>query len=365
MNPSLANRLRIGFAITFALLAGVTVIGVGRLFQLRQDFEDATTRSFELEVAGEHLRQAFIVEQAALRSAATEPAAARARYREAVRTADAAAADARAAGRGPGGGAAAPARAGSPPSAAGGCAIAEPILRGRAPPPAEQARLARDVIGSGDALLAAEAQRREALRDDVSDDTRKTALLVGVGLISGLIAAVLLFSGPDRLDAAAPRAARRRRRQARRRRPAGAGRGRRPGRDGDPRHRVQRDGRRAADRLPSRRGEPPAPRGDAGEPLRRRDHRRREGRRHRRQPRRPHAASASRDRGADPRRAVSGTVPPRRLERLLAGREQEELARRRGRDDPGDHRRRPRWARGGRRPCSRSATSPSAPGWSG
>ena len=76
MNPSLANRLRIGFAITFALLAGVTVIGVGRLFQLRQDFEDKTTRSFQLEIAGEHLRQAFLVEQASLRGAATDPSGA-------------------------------------------------------------------------------------------------------------------------------------------------------------------------------------------------------------------------------------------------------------------------------------------------
>src|SRR4051794_19564255 len=91
MNPSLANRLRIGFAITFALLAGVTVIGVGRLFQLRQDYEDATTKSFQVEIASEHLRQAFIFEQAALRNAAADAAGARARYRAAVRTADAAA----------------------------------------------------------------------------------------------------------------------------------------------------------------------------------------------------------------------------------------------------------------------------------
>ena len=95
MNPSLANRLRIGFAITFALLAGVTVIGVGRLFQLRQDFEDSTTKSFQIEVAGEHLRQAFLVEQTALRGVAAGTAGAEARYRAAVATASSAAVDAR------------------------------------------------------------------------------------------------------------------------------------------------------------------------------------------------------------------------------------------------------------------------------
>ena len=194
MNPSLANRLRIGFAITFALLAGVTVIGVGRLFQLRQDFEDATTQSFQMEIAGEHLRQAFIVEQATLRGATTNRQQARRRYDAAVATANAAAADARRL--------AADEEEVQPllrkRLAAEGhwrATVAEPILAGRPPPPKEQARVARNVISSGDAVLTAEGQHRDSLREDVSDDTRKTALLVGVGLISGLIAAVLLFSG--------------------------------------------------------------------------------------------------------------------------------------------------------------------------
>jgi len=51
LNPSLANRLTIGFAIAFALLAGLAVIGVGRFFQERQDFEDATARSYQREAA--------------------------------------------------------------------------------------------------------------------------------------------------------------------------------------------------------------------------------------------------------------------------------------------------------------------------
>jgi signal transduction histidine kinase/HAMP domain-containing protein len=194
VNPSLANRLRIGFAITFALLAGVTVIGVGRLFQLRQDFEDDTTRSFQLELAGEHLREAFLVEQSALRGAAADPRDARSRYRSAVQTSGRAAADA-----------AALVDEGSPADEllADRIAaerrwrrlIAGPVLAARAPPPARQRSLAQQVVASGNALIANENRQRQVLRDEVSDDTRKTALLVGVGLISGLIAAVLLFSG--------------------------------------------------------------------------------------------------------------------------------------------------------------------------
>lgn len=194
MNPSLANRLRIGFAITFALLAGVTVIGVGRLFQLRQDYEDEITRSFQLELAGEHLRQAFLVEQSALRGSAANRAESRERYRSATATADAAAADARG-------------LAEDDPEAQRliddvvaaerrwRVSVARPALGGRAPPPESQRELAGAVVAAGDGLIASQAEERGELRDKVSDDTRKTALLVGVGLVSGLIAAVLLFSG--------------------------------------------------------------------------------------------------------------------------------------------------------------------------
>jgi two-component system phosphate regulon sensor histidine kinase PhoR len=193
VNPSLANRLRIGFAITFALLAGVTVIGVGRLFQLRQDFEDDTTRSFQLELAAEHLRQSFLVEQTALRSAGTSPADARNRYEDARQSAAAAAADARRLAAGTDSVALLRQRLSA--ERRWHRRIATPLLRGRSPPRSLQASLAQTVIDRGDRLIAAEGRQREALRDDVADDTRVTALLVGVGLISGLLAAVLLFSG--------------------------------------------------------------------------------------------------------------------------------------------------------------------------
>jgi signal transduction histidine kinase/HAMP domain-containing protein len=193
VNPSLANRLRIGFAITFALLAGVTVIGVGRLFQLRQDYEDSITRSFQLEVSGEHLRQAFVVEQSALRGPQAGGSAAQ-HFQAAAATSDQAAADARNLTDDDH-------RAQQLLSQEVGAEkrwrqlVAEPILAGRAPPPARQRALAGAVVSSGDALIASQTAERTHLRSKVTDDTRKTALLVGIGLISGLIAAVLLFSG--------------------------------------------------------------------------------------------------------------------------------------------------------------------------
>jgi signal transduction histidine kinase len=51
LSPSLANRLTIGFAIAFAVLTGLAVIGVARFLQQRQDFEDATARSYQVEIA--------------------------------------------------------------------------------------------------------------------------------------------------------------------------------------------------------------------------------------------------------------------------------------------------------------------------
>ena len=51
MSPSLANRLTIGFAIAFAVLTGLAVIGVARFLQQRQDYENATARSYQLEIA--------------------------------------------------------------------------------------------------------------------------------------------------------------------------------------------------------------------------------------------------------------------------------------------------------------------------
>src|SRR6476660_1604685 len=50
LSPSLANRLRIGFAIGFAVLTAMAVIGVGRFIQQRQAFEDEIARSYQVEM---------------------------------------------------------------------------------------------------------------------------------------------------------------------------------------------------------------------------------------------------------------------------------------------------------------------------
>jgi signal transduction histidine kinase len=111
LSPSLANRLTIGFAIAFAVLAGFAVIGVARFTQQRQEFEDATARSYQREIV------------------------ARSRLAE-----------------------------------------------GEHPAAARRA-------------IVAQQQRRSSLREDISNQTRDTALLVGAGLIAGLTGAALLFSG--------------------------------------------------------------------------------------------------------------------------------------------------------------------------
>jgi signal transduction histidine kinase len=111
LSPSLANRLRIGFAIGFAVLTAMSVIGVGRFIQQRQDFEDAIARSYQAEI-GARVRLAH-----------------------------------------------------HPNSTAAPAAIAN------------------------------QAHHRSELRDQISSDTRNTALLVAAGLIAGLTGALLLFSG--------------------------------------------------------------------------------------------------------------------------------------------------------------------------
>ncbi|HEX6688371.1 MAG TPA: HAMP domain-containing sensor histidine kinase [Solirubrobacterales bacterium] len=111
LSPSLANRLTIGFAIAFAVLTGLAVIGVARFLQQRQDYENATARSYQREI-----------EARTRLSQGRRPAAAR-------------------------------------------------------------------------AAVLDQQQQRQALRDEISSETRDTALLVGAGLIAGLTGAALLFTG--------------------------------------------------------------------------------------------------------------------------------------------------------------------------
>lgn len=111
LSPSLANRLTIGFAIAFAVLTGLAVIGVARFLQQRQDYENATARAYQLEIEARN-----------------------------------------------------------------------DLVQGERP-------------GLARAEIIAQQRRRQILRDDISSETRDTALLVGAGLIAGLTGAALLFTG--------------------------------------------------------------------------------------------------------------------------------------------------------------------------
>jgi two-component system, OmpR family, sensor histidine kinase BaeS len=103
--------LRIGFAIGFAVLTAMAVIGVARFTSQRQDFEDAIARSYQVEMAAR-----------------------------------------------------------------------VDVAEGRRPQAAR-------------ATVAIQGRRRAELRDEISSDTRDTALLVAAGLIAGLTGALILFSG--------------------------------------------------------------------------------------------------------------------------------------------------------------------------
>ncbi len=56
-------------------------------------------------------------------------------------------------------------------------------------------RIARGADAAARSAIATQANRRDELRDQISEDTRDTALLVAAGLIAGLTGALLLFSG--------------------------------------------------------------------------------------------------------------------------------------------------------------------------
>lgn len=103
--------MTIGFAIAFAVLTGLAVIGVARFLQQRQDYENATARSYQREIV--------------------------ARNR---------------------------------------------LAQGRNPAAAR-------------AAVISQQHQRQALRDEISSETRDTSLLVGAGLIAGLTGAALLFTG--------------------------------------------------------------------------------------------------------------------------------------------------------------------------
>ena len=193
-NPSLTARLRIGFLVLFALLLVVSLLGVGRLFQIRVDYENAITRNFQLELESERLRSAFILEQAAARPATPHQKPSQ------VELNQAAASFSDAAGRASG-------LTGDDTvlkaklqkviasEAAWRKSVAGPLVRGTVPPSGVEQRLTSAVTNSGEALAIQTRNARDDSRDHARSETRDTTILVAAGLAGALIAALILFSG--------------------------------------------------------------------------------------------------------------------------------------------------------------------------
>lgn len=194
VNPSLTARLRIGFLILFTLLLAVSLLGIGRLFQIRVNFEDETNRYFQTELESERMRSSFILEQAAIRPPAPGAQPDAAEFERAVDEFSLAADRAAE-------------LTGSDPEldatlgrlvadeAAWRETVASDRLRGRDPPRGAERRLTESVTESAEALTVATRGARDGVREDARDDTRNTTILVAVGLAGALFAALILFSG--------------------------------------------------------------------------------------------------------------------------------------------------------------------------
>ena len=180
--------------ILFALLLAVSLLGVGRLFQIRVDFEDETSRYFQLELEGERMRSGFVLEQAAVRSPAPSAQPNPAELRRAAAS-FATAADRASALTGGDTELRATLERLVASETAWREAVAGPTLRGRSPSLRVRTRLSNRVTRSNEALGADTAAARDAVRQAARDDTRETTILVVAGLAGALIAALVLFSG--------------------------------------------------------------------------------------------------------------------------------------------------------------------------
>ena len=193
-NPSLTSRLRIGFLVLFALLLLVSLLGVGRLFQVRVNYEDDITRYFQLEVENERLRSAFILEQAAARPATGEQLPSQAELNRAAANFGDAVARARDLT-----GDNAVLNSDLSQLVASETAwrqsVAQPLTQGNIPKPAVEQRLTRAVSNSGEELATATREARDSSQDHARSETRNTTLLVAAGLAGALLAALILFSG--------------------------------------------------------------------------------------------------------------------------------------------------------------------------
>jgi signal transduction histidine kinase len=194
VNPSLTARLRIGFGVLFVLLLAVSLLGVGRLFQIRVNYEDKITKYFQLELESERLRSAFILEQAAARPATPQQKPSRAELGRAAGSFSDAVSRARDIS---GSDATLNVRLDQLVSAeqAWRRSVGEPLVRGRIPPPGVETPRTSAVTQAGEGLATATRDARATAQDDARSDTRNTTILVAAGLIGGLLAALILFTG--------------------------------------------------------------------------------------------------------------------------------------------------------------------------
>jgi signal transduction histidine kinase len=194
INPSLTSRLRIGFLVLFALLLIVSLLGVGRLFQVRVNYENDITRFFQLELESERMRSAFVTEQAAARPATPHQQPSQAELTRAAASFSDATDRARDL---TGTDTVLTAKLDQLVSneTAWRKAVGEPLVRGHVPPPKVERHLTAAVTNSGEGLAVATGAARDASRDHARTDTRDTTLLVAAGLAGALLAALILFSG--------------------------------------------------------------------------------------------------------------------------------------------------------------------------
>jgi signal transduction histidine kinase len=194
VNPSLTARLRIGFLVLFALLLVVSLLGVGRLFQIRVDYENDITRNFQLELQSERLRSAFILEQAAARPATPHQKPSQVELNQAAASfSDAAKRAVDLTDNDPV--LTAKLHKVVATEAAWRKSVAEPLLRGNVPPNGVEQRLTSAVTNSGESLAIQTRNARDASRDHARTETRNTTILVAAGLAGALLAALILFSG--------------------------------------------------------------------------------------------------------------------------------------------------------------------------
>jgi signal transduction histidine kinase len=194
VNPSLTSRLRIAFVVLLLLLGAVSFLGVGRLFQIRVNYEDDLTRSFQLEVQSERLRSAFIVEQAAARPATSHQQpdalaldqAAKSFSDAADRARDLTGSNADLTGR---------LNRLLASENAWRVTVGDKLVHNHVPAPGVEARLTSAVTASSESLATGARNGQDNAREDARSDTRNTLYLVIAGLIGAVLAVMILFFG--------------------------------------------------------------------------------------------------------------------------------------------------------------------------